>query len=155
LRLEAQHLIRFRENFKNWPKVVFPKPIMPLNVSSALLVETYEEGEPVNPYLHTKTDINSEIASIGLNAYMKMMLIDNYIHAGTIFIVCNLLKRLDLHPGNILVRRNGDQVQLVILDVGLITELSQTDASHFVELFKDIVKGDGRHGTELMIKYAR
>lgn len=55
------------------------------NVSPSLLVETFEEGEPISKYVRETTEINPEIASIGLNAYMKMMLIDNYVHAGETF----------------------------------------------------------------------
>jgi aarF domain-containing kinase len=63
--------------------------------------------------------------------YMKMMLADHFIHA-------------DLHPGNILVRlprEKHDDAQLIILDAGLVTKLSNTDAEHFVELFKAILDG--------------
>lgn len=38
--------------------------------------------------------------------------------------------------------------------MGLITHLSEVDWEHFKELFRAIVKGDGREGADLMIKYA-
>jgi aarF domain-containing kinase len=130
-----------------------------------VLVESFEEGVGVSKYLESfpPSPVNPKIASIGLNAYMKMMLIDHFVHA-------------DLHPGNVLVRHPNnlhmqqsaggsrfnpshvdpnETTQLVLLDVGLVTEMSGEDASHFVELFKAIVEGNGEYGSELMIKYAR
>jgi predicted unusual protein kinase regulating ubiquinone biosynthesis (AarF/ABC1/UbiB family) len=45
-------------------------------------------------------------------------------------------------------------MEIVLLDVGLITCLSEIDWEHFKQLFRAIVKGDGREGADLMIKYA-
>lgn len=53
-----------------------------------VIVESFEPGVPMNHYLkspHLKKD-KRRLASLGLNAYLKMMLKDNFIHA-------------DLHPG--------------------------------------------------------
>ena len=50
---------------------------------------------PTPPFPHTKRapalEVRSDIADIGLHMYLKMMLVDNFVHG-------------DLHPGNILVR---------------------------------------------------
>lgn len=80
--------------------------------SKSVLIETFEEGEtisrfvdlsneyqkPYNPAIHLKsfkefsrdrTIVNRHckyLAKLGINAYLKMMLLDNFIHA-------------DLHPG--------------------------------------------------------
>eukprot|EP01133_Synstelium_polycarpum_P012343 gene12343-14475_t len=178
LKLEADHLSTFIENFKTNKEVIFPRPCHPL-VSRDVLVETYEPGEPIMDYIMTNSPYNPTLARIGLDAYMQMMLVDNFIHS-------------DLHPGNVLVRdpnmaltmsqESGLQRQrktapasptlytlkvidlhkptnslpkLVLLDVGLVTELGSTDKSHFKELFTEVVKGDGKAGAELIIKYAR
>jgi aarF domain-containing kinase len=110
-------------------------------------VESFEIGMPVNYYIR-HPDLNGgadnkKLARIGLNAYLKMMLFDNFVHA-------------DLHPGNILVRRSADnELQAVLLDVGLVSQLSDTDWLHFKDLFKCIVQGDGKGGAELMVRHAR
>lgn len=139
LRREAGNLIRFQENFRNSETIAFPTP---LYARKSVLIETFEPGEPISECIKNKRWENSKIASIGFNAYLKMMLIDNFTHS-------------DLHPGNILVRRTKkNDIQLVMLDVGLVTELSPRDRSNFLELFEAVVKGDGRRGADLMIKYA-
>ncbi|EFA76010.1 putative protein serine/threonine kinase [Heterostelium album PN500] len=173
LTLEAQHLSTFINNFKNNNEVV----------SKSVLVETFEPGEPIMDYISTNSPFNPTLARIGLDAYLQMMLVDNFIHA-------------DLHPGNVLVRdptlhrrsqfhheQQSNQLlitkqhhanphmivlktldlqrkatplpKLVLLDVGLVTELDTTDKSHFKELFTEVVKGNGKAGAELIIKYAK
>jgi aarF domain-containing kinase len=56
-------------------------------------VETFEEGEPLANFLNSNTKRSEEkthLARLGLKAYLKMMLIDNFVHA-------------DLHPGIVYV----------------------------------------------------
>jgi aarF domain-containing kinase len=142
---EAKNLLVFNKNFKNYNNVKFPK-LVPELASRTVIVESFEPGVPMNHYLkspHLKKD-KRRLASLGLNAYLKMMLNDNFIHA-------------DLHPGNILVRPTPkeDDLEMVFLDVGLITELSPADWENFKALFKCIVAGDGKRGAELMITRAR
>ncbi|KAJ1675052.1 hypothetical protein EV182_002030 [Spiromyces aspiralis] len=87
---EARNLHIFEQNFRDRPLTAFPKPITPLCVSEVLF-ETYESSislkvllsHPGNPYAKT-------IAGVGLDAFLHMIIYDNFIHA-------------DLHPGNILV----------------------------------------------------
>ncbi|KYR01542.1 putative protein serine/threonine kinase [Tieghemostelium lacteum] len=180
---EAIHLSRFIENFKNNPDIIFPKPILS---SQEVLVETYEPGVPIMNYIKSNNNYNPSLARIGLNAYMQMMLIDNFIHA-------------DLHPGNVMVRSPQDlstndrslvtswnfinrniyssveksqwskpwfefdlikpiltkPPKLVLLDVGLVTQLTKSDNAHFKELFTEVLKGNGKAGAELIIKYSR
>ena len=65
--------------------VVFPEPIRPFTTES-VLVEQYEEGIPVQYFIDRPSAFSHDIANIGLTAFLKMVLIDNFVHA-------------DLHPG--------------------------------------------------------
>lgn len=142
---EARNLMRFAQNFKGDPNIVFPKVIDRMS-TKAVLVETFEYGQPLATYLKSSTDEQERksLAKIGLRTYLTMLLVHNFIHA-------------DMHPGNLLVRKDPktSQMQLVLLDVGLICELSDLDWLHFKMLFKCIVQGDGRGGAELMVEHAR
>nr|GEY09298.1 probable serine/threonine-protein kinase abkC [Tanacetum cinerariifolium] len=134
---EASNLSRFIYNFRSWKDVSFPKPIYPL-VHPAVLVESFEQGESVVHYLdelqgHER--LKSSLAHIGTHALLKMLLVDNFIHA-------------DMHPGNILVRTARKRFfkskpHLVFLDVGMTAELSQNDRANLLSFFKAVARRDG------------
>ncbi|KAK4252741.1 hypothetical protein QN277_014350 [Acacia crassicarpa] len=151
---EAAHLSRFIYNFRRWKDVSFPKPVYPL-VHPSVLVETYEQGESVAYYvdeLKGHERIKSALAHIGTHALLKMLLVDNFIHA-------------DMHPGNILVRvpqRKSSRRRLfkskphvVFLDVGMIAELSGSDRLHLVEFFKAVARRDGQTAAECTLRLSK
>jgi len=151
---EAAHLSRFIYNFRRWKDVSFPKPLYPL-VHPAVLVETYEQGESVSRFMDRpdKNRVNSALASIGTHTLLKMLLVDNFIHA-------------DLHPGNILVRMEPgnpapnkqmfrSRPHVVLLDVGMTAELSQRDRRTLVDFFKAVAVKDGRQTAECTLKFSR
>lgn len=51
-----------------------------------MLVESYEEGASVAVFMKEPAAINTQIVALGVDAYLKMLLTDNFVHT-------------DLHPG--------------------------------------------------------
>ncbi|CAI9087644.1 OLC1v1021769C2 [Oldenlandia corymbosa var. corymbosa] len=152
---EAAHLSRFIYNFRSWKNVSFPKPVYPL-VHPAVLVETFEQGECVSHYvdeLQGHERLKSTLAHIGTHALLKMLLVDNFIHA-------------DMHPGNILVREGQSKASrkrrlfkskphVIFLDVGMTAELSKSDRSNLVEFFKAVARRDGQTAAECTLRLSK
>lgn len=91
LRIEAANLTRFRKNFKDRTTAWFPYPYSEFSTRQ-VLIEEFAQGIPLADFLENGGGVfQSEIADEGLNAFLHMLLIDNFTHA-------------DLHPGNIMVR---------------------------------------------------
>ncbi|KAJ5895455.1 hypothetical protein N7495_007146 [Penicillium taxi] len=91
LRIEGTNLVRFREKFKTRSTAWFPYPYMDY-AAREVLVEEFAQGIPLATFLDIGGGVyQREIANEGLDAFLHMLLIDNFIHA-------------DLHPGNIMVR---------------------------------------------------
>ena len=206
LREEASHLSRFERNFGGrGGTVIFPRPLRAF-CARDVLVEELVEAVPLKHFMRMGGGAyDSRIAEMGLDAFLSMLLIDNFAHA-------------DLHPGNIMVKfyrpsmrsmlqnafsrvfyrfdpdyvlghrgRTGiipdDQVsqelvarsndsdswhsairsiqedgflpELVILDAGLVSELSPKNLRNFLDLFAAIAMFDGRQAGSLMVDRCR
>jgi aarF domain-containing kinase len=91
LRIEAANLTIFRKNFKERTTAWFPYPYSDFTTRQ-VLVEEFAQGIPLSDFMENGGGIfQHEIADEGLDAFLRMLLLDNFVHA-------------DLHPGNIMVR---------------------------------------------------
>nr|KAJ3420424.1 hypothetical protein HK105_005691 [Polyrhizophydium stewartii] len=192
MRIEATNLDRFAFNFsKSNPGVTIPQPVRPF-VGKRVLIETFQSGVPLRNVIERgPTVFDREIATIGLRAFMKMVLQDNFCHA-------------DLHPGNVLVtferkipnaslfstargsfaktqtlgaqelarlsaiksdsewrdalealKRDGFAPRLVLLDVGLVCELSAANLDNVRESFKAGLEFDSKRLAQLLTARCR
>ncbi|KAK8731904.1 hypothetical protein OTU49_007320, partial [Cherax quadricarinatus] len=101
----------------------FPRPLRPY-VTKKVLVETYEDGQPMIDIIRsteteTSEELKKRLAEIGVDALLKMVFVDNLVHG-------------DLHPGNMLVQNNNlgqdgdtcstrDNLRIMMVDVGCDT----------------------------------
>ncbi|XP_067906829.1 uncharacterized aarF domain-containing protein kinase 2 isoform X2 [Heterodontus francisci] len=170
LRYEAKNMERFRENFQDMESVQFPVPLRPF-VTRTILVETFEESEPISVYLAKDVPnvLKQRLARVGVEMLLKMVFVDNFVHG-------------DLHPGNILIQgadqfnlQNDDKttivdlcdtlivnvhpsqcpLKLILLDTGIVTELQPSDLHNFKAVFTAIIEGQGEQLAELLLTQAR
>ncbi|XP_069019724.1 uncharacterized aarF domain-containing protein kinase 2 isoform X1 [Embiotoca jacksoni] len=179
LRFEAKNIERFRENFLDVDYVKFPTPLRPF-VTRAVLVETFEESEPISNFLSSDIpeEVKQRIARMGVDTLLKMIFVDNFVHG-------------DLHPGNILVQSRGSAAgpgdeagvpgerrgkttltdlwdtvvvsvrpdpspfQLVLLDAGIVVQLGDYDLANFKAVFTAVVLRQGERVAELILNHAR
>lgn len=67
----------------------------------------------------------------------------------------NLTSRVDLHPGNIIVRKVGHDYQLCMIDAGIVTSLDDEDRKNFVDVFHAIVTNQGFRVGELFVERSK
>ena len=121
LRVEAANYEQFRENFKNDPRIAFPRVFEALTTEKLLVME-FVRGTKVDalgPGDHSK------LATALREAAFKMCLDDGFLHA-------------DMHPGNMVRRDDG---VLVLLDVGLATKIAPRTHEMFIDMTKCLAMG--------------
>ena len=159
LDIEGEHLDRFNWNFgtASWHDVDFPRTVRPRGVAptKSVLVESFEPGELVSRYTVARPDGRHDalppplahfIVSRGEDVYLKMLLVDNLMHA-------------DMHPGNILLdaragrqRRAGPRI--VMLDVGMVARLTRAESRAFIALLHAMGAGDGAAAARAVLRFA-
>lgn len=133
---EAQNNLRFHENFAGDPEVELPR-LCPKLCSRRILTMTFIEGPKV---LEATEDpeARARLARIGFRILLQMVFEDGLVHA-------------DLHPGNILVTREG---KVALLDLGLTAELDDKYRRVFAQYFAAWAASDGAAMARLMSEFS-
>uniref|UniRef100_A0A673K1T2 AarF domain containing kinase 2 n=1 Tax=Sinocyclocheilus rhinocerous TaxID=307959 RepID=A0A673K1T2_9TELE len=110
LRFEAQNIEKFQKNFKDLQYVKFPTPLRPF-VTRTVLVETYEESEPISKYLSSDVPegIKQRIARMGVDLLLKMVSYRN--HSPSLGSIAEQV-----------IMRPTPPLQLVLLDAGIVAQ---------------------------------
>lgn len=140
MRLEALHLERLVENFKDIDDITFPRPRAALT-SADVLVEDFVRGTSMKQILKDLGSVEERVkralSEIGVRAVCKMIFHDNLLHG-------------DMHPGNILVTDLAKPT-VCFLDAGICVELGPAEHQHFVDVLAALMRHDGDRAGRLMI----
>jgi aarF domain-containing kinase len=143
LKLEAENLLQFSKHFHDRKGLRFPVPNLKYT-NDYVLVETLENGEHLKK-IFSQLDRKSkkEVAHRILDSYLRMVFLDNFAHG-------------DMHPGNLLFdidikSRNQSDVDVIVVDAGIVTKLDPEDLSNFVELFHAVATNQGYRAGELIV----
>ena len=122
---EARNNLRFAANFADDPDIDFPR-LHPEACSDAILTMDYVEGVHESELEAAGIDVRA-IVTAGMRCVCRMIFLHGFVHA-------------DIHPGNLRFLRPG---RLVLLDLGLIGELTDEDRRSTAEALYALATGDG------------
>jgi len=136
-KLEANNLIAFTENLKEFERMVIPQPVDDFTTSRVLTMD-YIPGKKITELSPLRL---MEIDGAGLarelfRAYLKQILIDGLVHA-------------DPHPGNLLLT---DDECIALLDLGMVTRLLPGFQDNLLRLLMAISEGRGEEAAEISIR---
>ncbi len=135
--LEAANNRLFRQHFARIEHVKMPALVEHLCVEDVLTMEYLDGMQRVDAESFTAQE-RKTAALAGLRALYKMIFTDGFIHA-------------DMHPGNVFIRQWGE---FVILDMGLVARLDDTDQRDFVDFFFGLVNNQGRECARIVYENA-
>ncbi|KAJ3000577.1 hypothetical protein HDV02_004872 [Globomyces sp. JEL0801] len=172
LRIESDNLITFIDNFGKWKQVGFPQPLqstMNLNSHSDILIETWIDGIPLDHFLKWgPSTFDKKIATIGLTAFLLGNILvsfqkidkDNF-NSTPEFVSKSILMDLQ-HISNpsdwksyLLSLEHEYEPFLYFIDAGLVSNLSSTHFTNFLDLFKAVTEFDGQMISKLMVQRSK
>ena len=134
---EANNAEKCRKLFqeKGDTRVYIPKVYQEFT-RERVLTMSFEEGIPVSHVkeMHDKGINLKKLSSLISESFIYMIYEKGFVHS-------------DPHPGNMFVRRkkgakNGNDIELVILDHGIYTDLPETTRLSYTKLWRGILSQD-------------
>jgi ubiquinone biosynthesis protein len=122
---ETRNVQRFAKNFTGDPNVIIPR-IYPEYTSDVLLVQEHVDGIPAtDPAAVDAAGLDRKaLAAVGVDAFLKMILIDGFFHA-------------DPHPGNVFYLPGN---RMVIIDFGMVGRLSPQRRAQVIDLLGGLAR---------------
>ena len=120
--IECENGVRIAREMADLPQVVIPKPY-PALTSRRVHVAEWVDGEKLS---QSTADNVGDLVNLGVVTYLTQLLESGFFHA-------------DPHPGNMLRTPDG---QLVILDFGLMTEVTEDQRYGMIEAIAHLINRD-------------
>jgi ubiquinone biosynthesis protein len=141
---EARNTATLRENLAVFPEIYIPAVVEDLTSPRVLTTELVK-GRKVSKLtpLSLIEGNYAELASVITRAYLKQICVDGVWHS-------------DPHPGNVFVRDNpeieGAAPQLVLLDFGMVSRISQEMQDEVIKLLLAISSNRGGEVAEAVVR---
>ena len=136
-KLEANNLVTFAANLREFDRLVIPEPIDDFCTSRVLTME-YIPGKKItelSPLRLMEID-GGGLARELFRAYLKQILLDGFVHA-------------DPHPGNVFLT---DDDRIALLDLGMVARLLPSFRDNVLRLLLAISEGRGEEAAEATIR---
>jgi ubiquinone biosynthesis protein len=136
-KVEANNLITFAENLREFDRIVIPDPVENFSTARVLTME-YIPGKKITDISPLRLmDIDGPgLARELFRAYLKQILLDGLVHA-------------DPHPGNVILT---DDDRIALLDLGMVTRLLPGFRDNLLRLLLAISEGRGEEAAETAIR---
>ncbi|MEO7970964.1 MAG: AarF/UbiB family protein [bacterium] len=136
-KVEANNLITFAENLREFDRIVIPDPIENFSTARILTME-FIPGKKITELSPLRLmDIDGPgLARELFRAYLKQILLDGLVHA-------------DPHPGNVMLT---DDNRIALLDLGMVTRLLPGFRDNLLRLLLAISEGRGEEAAETAIR---
>jgi ubiquinone biosynthesis protein len=136
---ETRNIERFAKNFAGDRHIVIPR-IYPEWTSDVLLVQEHIEGTPATELAAVeRAGLDRKLlAARGVDAFLKMILIDGFFHA-------------DPHPGNVFYLPGN---RIVIIDFGMVGRLSPQRRSQVIDLIGGLARMAEEPMLEVLLDWA-
>src|SRR3990170_1292945 len=137
--VETRNVERFAQNFAGHEHVVIPQ-IYPEYTSEVLLVQQHVAGIPATDTTAVEmAGLDRKLlAARGVDAFLKMILIDGFFHA-------------DPHPGNIFYLPGN---RMVIIDFGMVGRLSPQRRAQVIDLLGGLARMAEEPMLEVLMDWA-
>ncbi len=136
-RQEAHNLSAFREQLRNFPRLVIPAPVSDYCTERVLTMD-YIHGIKItemSPLARMEFD-SAALADELFRAYLEQILVHGFFHA-------------DPHPGNVFLT---DDYRIALLDLGMVGRLSPRLQEELMQLLLAISEGRGDDAAQIAIK---
>jgi ubiquinone biosynthesis protein len=133
---EARNCEQFYENFRNSRKIKIPKVYWDYTTDKVLTLE-FIDGAKIRDLVKAKHRFDKKkIINCGLDAEFKQIFEDGIFHA-------------DLHPGNMLLLKDG---RIAFLDFGIVGVIKPRTQRYAVELFLALMDKDASNVADILLE---
>lgn len=124
---EADNAETFKANFIQYPDIVFPKIYREFSNENMMVMELLEGFKPGDPRMEELTpELRAKLIDNGAIGIIRMLYKDGFFHA-------------DLHPGNLLILKNG---KVGFIDLGMVGRFEDKTRRQMLYYFHALVTGD-------------